>query len=90
MATRWQEAAACRDEDTELFFPPGNGPGFARQIAAAKRICARCPVSEQCADQALNTPEKYGIWAGLTEEDRVIERRRMQRQASARRMRAAS
>lgn len=85
MAT-WKDAAACRDEDTELFFPAGQSAEFARQIATAKRICARCPVGRQCLNWALDGPETYGIWGGLTEDERRLMRRRVQR----RQMRAAS
>ncbi|MGH3981118.1 MAG: WhiB family transcriptional regulator, partial [Pseudonocardiaceae bacterium] len=41
----WRHSAACRDEDPELFFPVGDdGPALV-QIAAAKTVCARCPVA---------------------------------------------
>lgn len=88
MAT-WKDAAACRSEDTDLFFPPGHSGEFTRQIEKAKRVCARCPVGAECLDQALDGPEKHGIWGGLTEDERERMRRRIQRRASAR-MRAAS
>ena len=40
----WRHKAVCRDEDPELFFPVGNsGPALA-QVAAAKKVCNRCPV----------------------------------------------
>lgn len=70
----WQQDAACVGADDEAFFPEKGG-----NATAAKRICARCPVREQCLQHALDTPEKYGLWGGLNEEERAVERRRRKR-----------
>ena len=52
----WRHKAVCRDEDPELFFPVGNsGPALA-QVAAAKKVCNRCPVTSQCLAWALAAP----------------------------------
>jgi WhiB family transcriptional regulator, redox-sensing transcriptional regulator len=73
----WRARAACRDEDPELFFPIGSsGPAALKQIAAAKAICAQCPVREACLRFALDTGQDYGIWGGLTEDERRRMRRR--------------
>lgn len=68
----WQFQAACRDMDTELFFHPEGERGSTRRRrdAAAKAICARCPVIEQCRAYALAAHEPYGVWGGMTEEER--------------------
>lgn len=51
----WRHKAICRDEDPELFFPVGNsGPALA-QIADAKLVCARCPVTADCLSWALKS-----------------------------------
>lgn len=42
---RWHADAACRTEDTAVFFP-SNG----RSAAAAKAICATCPAFEACRE----------------------------------------
>ena len=71
----WRSHAACRREDPELFFPIGSaGPALA-QIVAAKAICARCPVRKACLRFALGTGQDYGIWGGLTENERRSLRR---------------
>lgn len=69
----WQDSAACRDRDTEMFFHPDGerGPRRAARERAAKAICATCPVQRQCADYALRIREPYGIWGGLSEADRA-------------------
>ncbi len=74
----WRRRAACRGEDPELFFPVGSaGPAALAQIAEAKNICARCPVRRACLVFAMATRQEYGIWGGLTEDERSQLRRRV-------------
>jgi WhiB family redox-sensing transcriptional regulator len=63
---RWQEQALCAQTDPEAFFPE---PG--RLAHAAKRICARCDVRAECLQHALTHHEAYGIWGGLTPNERA-------------------
>lgn len=51
----WRHEAVCRDEDPELFFPVGNSGPALTQIAQAKLVCNRCPVTSQCLKWALET-----------------------------------
>lgn len=68
--TDWQHSAACRDENPELFFPVSDlGPG-ARQAEQAKAVCAGCPVRAECLEYALENGLDYGIFGGLTEQER--------------------
>jgi WhiB family transcriptional regulator, redox-sensing transcriptional regulator len=72
MNGRWPELAACRDPDVdpEIFFPLAEaGPG-AREIAAARAVCARCPVVMYCLDWALRAGEPAGVWGGTTPGER--------------------
>lgn len=71
-AWEWQYDGACRDYDTELFFHPEGERGSTRRrrAANAKAICATCPVLDQCREYALAAQEPYGIWGGMTEEER--------------------
>jgi WhiB family redox-sensing transcriptional regulator len=68
----WQIQAACRTADGELFFHPEGerGPRKDRRDALAKAVCATCPVITQCRAHALRVREPYGVWGGLSEEDR--------------------
>ena len=70
----WQSQAACQGMDTTAFFhPPGErGKTRSRRIAAAKRICAQCPVVNECLAHALRFREPYGVWGGLSEEERAL------------------
>lgn len=69
----WQYEGSCRDIDDTLFFHPEGERGAARRrrADAAKAICAECPVLMQCREQALAIREPYGVWGGLSEEDRA-------------------
>ncbi len=70
----WQERAACQGSDARLFFGPEKERIRDREVreGAAKRVCASCPVLRECRNHALQTPELFGIWGGLSETDREI------------------
>ena len=69
----WQLHGACRGENTSLFFHPDGerGPARARRQTAAKAVCAKCPVIEACLKHALAVREPYGVWGGMSEEERA-------------------
>ncbi|MFI1568565.1 WhiB family transcriptional regulator [Streptomyces sp. NPDC020490] len=75
----WVERAVCRDADPETFFPPAGGTDDSDRETAAKRLCARCPVTRECLREALLHEESTGIWGGLT----VRERREVLRVAAS-------
>lgn len=68
----WQLHGACRSGGASLFFhPPGErGEAHDAREAAAKAVCAGCPVRSECRRHALETREQYGVWGGLTEAER--------------------
>src|SRR5919109_5471099 len=69
----WQFKAACRGDDTALFFAPSyfeRREEKDRREAKAKAICARCPVRVDCLDYALRIREPHGVWGGLNEQER--------------------
>ena len=76
----WREHAACRDLDTNLFFPPGDGPGSTERIEQAKAVCAGCSVRTECLSFALSTRQDSGVWGGMTEDERRRHRRRLARE----------
>ena len=69
----WRDQARCRGVDPDIFHPSDEDDG-----AAAKAICAQCPVREPCLEYALAAREKDGVWGGLTarERRRVLRQRR--------------
>jgi len=68
----WQLGGSCRRENPEVFFHPEGERGAARRNrdAAAKAVCSRCPVLVQCRVHALAVREPYGVWGGMTEDER--------------------
>ena len=77
----WQERAACRDYDKELFFDSDNERGElrARREKAAKKVCAACPVQAECLRFAESGPEVFGVWGGTTQRERTARRKRRRR-----------
>lgn len=66
----WHARAACRGVGTDIFFPTRDAPS-----QAWRAYCARCPVADQCLEQALDDPHTAGNWAGTTERQRNALRR---------------
>jgi WhiB family redox-sensing transcriptional regulator len=62
---RWMLDALCAETDPEIFFPDKGG-----SVRDAKKICRRCDVRAECLDYALTHRERYGVWGGLSENER--------------------
>lgn len=69
----WQYKGNCRDADPNIFFHPEGERGAKRRRRdeQAKALCADCPVRQQCREHALQVREPYGVWGGLTEDERT-------------------
>jgi WhiB family redox-sensing transcriptional regulator len=66
----WQEEALCAQTGGDFFFPePGSS------VRDAKRICALCPIRSTCLEFALSNDERFGVWGGLSEKERLALRR---------------
>ncbi|WP_338704287.1 WhiB family transcriptional regulator (plasmid) [Streptomyces sp. Q6] len=68
----WQQHAACRGMNSSAFFSPSGERGRARRTREerARRVCAGCEVRTVCAATALKHGETYGVWGGLSRDDR--------------------
>lgn len=62
----WRSEAACTDADAELFF--SEEP---EEQERAKAICAGCPRRAECLATAMLREDDWGIWGGMTPEERV-------------------
>jgi WhiB family redox-sensing transcriptional regulator len=62
----WRLQAACRGVDPEIF-----ASDLPEMKKTAKKICADCPVRDECLEYALANKEEGGIWGGLTHNQRV-------------------
>jgi WhiB family redox-sensing transcriptional regulator len=66
----WQEQALCAQTGADFFFPePGSS------VREAKRICGMCEMRSACLEYALNNDERFGVWGGLSEKERLSLRR---------------
>lgn len=87
--TSWDEGAACRGMDPDLWFPV-SGHGKAHDWTNARAVCATCPVRAECLAYALDSEpvhEGSGMWGGATPEERrdlLRERRAAQRRQQRR------
>lgn len=69
----WQIDAACRGLNPSTFFHPENERGRSKRQrdARAKAVCARCRVRQTCLDWAMSVREPYGVWGGLSSDERA-------------------
>lgn len=66
----WQREALCAQTGADFFFPePGSS------VREAKRICGMCEMRTACLDYALANDERFGVWGGLSEKERLNLRR---------------
>jgi WhiB family transcriptional regulator, redox-sensing transcriptional regulator len=77
---RWTATAACAEEGVAPMFPSEQD---AKGIEYAKSICERCPVRDRCLADALDRGESFGIWGGMTSDERRALRRKEARTKSA-------
>ncbi|MFJ8079577.1 WhiB family transcriptional regulator [Streptomyces sp. NPDC096205] len=69
-APAWQAQALCAETGADFFFPePGSS------VREAKRICAMCDMRPACLEYALEHDERFGVWGGLSEKERLTLRR---------------
>ncbi len=61
----WHKDAACRGMGPELFFPERG-----HSTEEAKKICATCPVVDECWEYASENRERFGIWGGSADRSR--------------------
>jgi WhiB family redox-sensing transcriptional regulator len=64
-ARNWREHRACADTHPDVFTDDDK-----RVQAYAKEICAQCPVKAFCLQLALDTKSPYGVFGGMTPEER--------------------
>lgn len=62
---------ACEDF-SELFFPEDISDPMKRQLATliAKRLCNDCPIKAECFRYAVESGQRYGIWAATLPHER--------------------
>ncbi len=61
----------CAQVDPALWFPESGQPN-----GKAKLVCSWCDVKVECLAFALRANEQYGVWGGLSPQERRRLRRR--------------
>jgi WhiB family transcriptional regulator, redox-sensing transcriptional regulator len=69
----WQDRSACYGIDPNVFFPISE-----EEAGPALTFCSACTIRDECLAWALKNGERYGVWGGLTEQ----QRRRLARQVA--------
>lgn len=65
MTYDWRHDAACLGHDPDAWFPIGTEGPAKVQAAAAKAVCATCPVREPCYQAGLDHGRGTGVWGGV-------------------------
>lgn len=69
----WVKQAACRGVNPDLFFPEKG-----ESAREAKKVCAGCPVRQQCLDMAISNGERHGIFGGMNRIERAVYKRKQE------------
>ena len=71
--------APCKDYADDFFFDDGISITSRATQQIAKSICQECPAKQQCLEYAVVANIQYGIWGGLTIEERIELRKAMRK-----------
>lgn len=68
----WRIHAACGGHDQTAFFGvvEGSRRVQAALVSKARAVCFSCPVRNDCLEDAVARGEEFGVWGGLTPEER--------------------
>jgi hypothetical protein len=75
----WSQFAYCAEPDAPNMFPHPQDPSG---VALARNRCMNCPVRTECLTEALQRGEQFGVWGGLTTDERISLRRQNTRLAT--------
>lgn len=65
----WMSESLCRKKHGDIWFPPFETTTPEINYAIAKKVCNVCPVWADCL--AIGMKEIYGVWGGLTPQERL-------------------
>lgn len=60
------------ERSPQYFFPEDYPDPDVRRVATriAKRLCGECPIRKTCFTYAIESNQRFGIWAGTTPAER--------------------
>lgn len=73
------EQAACRGIGSDMFFIDDNNEAR-KHMPMIRRVCRDCPILSDCAEYSTWN-EMFGVWGGMTSEERRLVRQRARRAA---------
>jgi len=67
-----EDSTPC--EGKQEIFDAVDGPSHYNRAAelVAKRLCAVCPLKQECLTYALKAKEPAGVWGGLNTQERIL------------------
>lgn len=85
MTADWKFAGLCTTEGNpdDWFISTRDSSRDSRaRVRALLAICDRCPVKDACLTEAIDAKHSYGVWGGMTTEqrERLITKRKPGRQ----------
>ncbi|MCZ4521771.1 WhiB family transcriptional regulator [Rhodococcus ruber] len=69
----WQLRARCRSMPVNMFYSAYNASRRSKIMDEqfAKAVCRQCQVRNDCLRRALEVREPYGVWGGLSADERA-------------------
>lgn len=68
----WLDDAQCEGTESNVFFTD-----TVEKVQQAKSLCRICTVRKSCLDLAIRENQPYGVWGGLTPQERKRYREEM-------------
>lgn len=69
MREEWMADASCLESSPDAWFPE---VGNSHESKMVKGICKECPVKDLCLEYALLHRIEWGIWGGLSANERKV------------------
>ena len=69
----WKDRAACKGMG-DIFYPEDNHSHRGNLYDAARRVCAKCEVTEECAEAGKR--DHFGMWGGRSPVERFPKRKK--------------
>lgn len=66
----WLPDALCRGLSQDFFYPPLDAPSPNHYYTIGKHVCKGCPEWRNCLAEADKNEEVWGLWGGLTPQER--------------------
>lgn len=65
----WMPDSLCAGKNGDIWFPPFETDRPEAYYYVARQVCNLCPVWKECLN--LGKSETYGMWGGLTPQERL-------------------